>query len=100
MGLVNLIDSPVFRGALPSKMNELVAMKKPILLGVSGEAEGFVVENNLGITFIPEDKKSFINAVKKAFNEAETMIIDLNQVGPIIDRNLLAHQMLQFVKKV
>lgn len=99
MGLVNLIDSPVFMGALPSKMNELAAMKKPILLGVKGEAENFVVKNNLGITFIPENEKSFINAVEKAFNETKTMEIDLKQVEPIINRNLLALQMLQFVKK-
>jgi glycosyltransferase involved in cell wall biosynthesis len=98
IGLVNLIDSPVFMGALPSKMNELVAMKKPILLGVKGEAEDFVVENHLGITFIPEDEKSFIHAVDKAFNEIKTIEIDLERVRPIIDRNLLALQMLQFVK--
>ncbi|HET8737387.1 MAG TPA: glycosyltransferase family 4 protein [Pricia sp.] len=98
MGLVNLIDSPVFLGAIPSKMNELVAMKKPILLGVKGEAKAFVTENDLGLTFTPEDERSFIEAIDKAFHESADFEIDIERVKPIIDRELLALQMLQFIK--
>ena len=98
MGLVNLIDSPVFLGALPSKMNELVAMKKPILLGVRGEAEEFVVENRLGITFVPEDMTSFLSSIDKALCEKNRIQIDVEQVRGIIDRKKLAYSMLQFIK--
>ncbi len=99
MGLVNLINSPVFLGALPSKMNDLVAMKIPILLGVEGEAEDFVRINNLGICFIPENEDSFIRAVNLAVSRRKDFNINLLKVGPIIDRTSLAKKMLEFLKE-
>lgn len=98
MGLVNLINSPVFLGALPSKMNELVAMKIPILLGLKGEAEDFVLQNNLGLSFIPEDEESFLNAIQDMEEAILNTKIDLNELGPLIDRNKLAIEMFNFIK--
>lgn len=46
----------LFKGAIPSKIFENLAMKKPILLGVEGEAkELFIDEGGCGMAFIPED---------------------------------------------
>lgn len=46
----------LFKGAIPSKIFENLAMKKPILLGVEGEAkELFIDEGKCGLAFIPED---------------------------------------------
>lgn len=46
----------LFKGAIPSKMFENFALRKPILLGVEGEAkELFIDEGNAGLAFIPED---------------------------------------------
>lgn len=97
-GLVNLINSPVFMGALPSKINELVAMKIPILLGVLGEAEEFVKKYNLGICFSPEDENSFLEAIDKAFYWGRKVGFDLNMVKLVIDRKTLALKMLSFIK--
>ncbi|MES2592722.1 MAG: glycosyltransferase family 4 protein [Bacteroidota bacterium] len=48
----------LFKGAIPSKIFECLAMKKPILLGVEGEAkELFIDEGKCGLAFIPEDEK-------------------------------------------
>jgi glycosyltransferase involved in cell wall biosynthesis len=63
-GIVSAIDVAViplkrldlFKGAIPSKIFENLAMKKPILLGVEGEAkELFIDEGKCGFAFIPED---------------------------------------------
>jgi glycosyltransferase involved in cell wall biosynthesis len=48
----------LFRGAIPSKIFENLAMKKPVLLGVEGEAKIlFVDEGKAGMAFIPGDEK-------------------------------------------
>lgn len=46
----------LFKGAIPSKIFESLAMQKPILLGVEGEAkELFIHEGKAGLAFEPED---------------------------------------------
>lgn len=46
----------IFKGAIPSKIFENLGMKKPILLGVEGEAkELFIDEGKGGLAFIPEN---------------------------------------------
>lgn len=62
-GLVNLKKSKTFESVIPSKMFELVAMGKPILLGVEGESEKMLKDYNLGYSFEPENQEEFIQAV-------------------------------------
>lgn len=46
----------LFKGAIPSKIFESLAMKKPILLGVEGEAKDlFINEGKCGLFFEPEN---------------------------------------------
>ncbi len=96
-GLVNLKDSPLFRGALPSKMNELAAMGKPILLGVGGEAEVFLKENDLGLAFYPENKESFLKAIENICEYRSEDQNSLKRVRELVDRRFLARQMLNFI---
>jgi hypothetical protein len=99
-GLVNLIKSPVFMGALPSKINELVAMGIPILLGVEGEAEEFVGSNGLGVCFEPENEESFIHAVDQMLDKKNDFWGNgSKEVKNLIDRKELADQMLAFIRK-
>ena len=54
--LVPLKKLDLFKGAIPSKIFESLAMKKPILLGVEGEAKDlFIDEGNCGLAFEPEN---------------------------------------------
>ena len=56
----------LFLGAIPSKIFENLSMKKPILLGVDGEArELFIVQGKAGIFFEPENALSLADAVLK-----------------------------------
>ena len=47
--LVPLKDKKLFRNALPSKMFEYMACKKPIIVGINGEAESIVKNSKSGI---------------------------------------------------
>ena len=92
-GIVMDIDASVvplrkldlFKGAIPSKIFEILAMKKPVLLGVDGEAkELFVDTGKCAVYFEPENYKEL--AVK-----AEALYRDSNQY------NVLAHNAREYV---
>jgi glycosyltransferase involved in cell wall biosynthesis len=56
VAVIPLKKLDLFRGAIPSKIFENLALKKPILLGVEGEAKELLIESgNAGLAFIPED---------------------------------------------
>jgi glycosyltransferase involved in cell wall biosynthesis len=56
ISLVPLRKLDLFMGAIPSKIFEILAMEKPILLGVDGEArELFIDEGDSGWFFEPEN---------------------------------------------
>lgn len=64
----------LFKGAIPSKIFENLAMKKPILLGVEGEAkELFIDEGNCGLAFIPEDSDNLAKKTLELFNNQTTL---------------------------
>lgn len=64
----------LFKGAIPSKIFENLAMKKPILLGVEGEAkELFIDEGNCGLAFIPEDSDDLAVKTLELFNNRNTL---------------------------
>lgn len=61
--VVPLRRNDLFKGAIPSKIFEALALRKPLLLGVEGEAkELFIDQGNAGIAFIPEDARSLADA--------------------------------------
>lgn len=68
----------LFKGAIPSKVFENLAMKKPILLGVEGEAkELFIDEGNCGLAFIPEDANDLATKTLDLYHNKSI----LNQLG-------------------
>ncbi|MEO2050435.1 MAG: glycosyltransferase family 4 protein [Allomuricauda sp.] len=62
-GLVNLKRSKTFESVIPSKIFELAAMHKPILLGVLGESKEMVEKYDIGVCFEPENMPEFIDGV-------------------------------------
>jgi glycosyltransferase involved in cell wall biosynthesis len=78
--IVNSIDVAViplkkldlFLGAIPSKIFENLAMKKPILLGVDGEARQlFINDGNAGLYFEPENFSDLANKTMLLYNNRE-----------------------------
>lgn len=56
VSLIPLRKLELFKGAVPSKIFESLAMKKPILLGVEGEARSlFIEDGKCGVAYNPDD---------------------------------------------
>ncbi len=69
LSLVPLKNIELFRGALPSKMFEALAMKKPLLLGVEGEAKDlFIEQGKAGLAFKPEDAGDLVKQALFLYN--------------------------------
>ncbi|MBL7138619.1 MAG: glycosyltransferase family 4 protein [Bacteroidales bacterium] len=70
ISIVPLRKLDLFQGAIPSKIFESLAMGKPILLGVEGEARVlFIDDGNCGIAFTPEDAESLAEAIRKIHSD-------------------------------
>lgn len=65
--LVHLKDDPLFKITIPSKIQTYMAVGKPILVGVRGDAVAMVEKANAGISCIPEDPRSIVESVEKLF---------------------------------
>lgn len=71
----------LFKGAIPSKIFENLAMQKPILLGVEGEAKDlFIDQGNAGLAFIPEDDKDLAEKTITLFRDP-ALVLQLGENG-------------------
>ncbi|MGV6860634.1 MAG: glycosyltransferase family 4 protein [Putridiphycobacter sp.] len=72
VSLIPLRKLDLFMGAIPSKIFEILAMKKPILLGVDGEAkELFIDEGKTGWFFEPENLNDLESKIKEIIANPE-----------------------------
>ena len=70
--IVPLKKLDLFKGAIPSKIFENLALKKPIILGLEGEAkELFIDEGNCGLAFEPENKENLVKQILTLYNNPE-----------------------------
>ncbi len=61
--LVHLRDDPLFTITVPSKTQAYMAVGKPILMGVAGDAAALVEQAGCGIVTVPEDAPQLAQAV-------------------------------------
>jgi len=94
IGLVNLKKSDTFKSVIPSKIFELAAMHKPILLGVEGESAAIINNYGVGLTFEPENSTDLINCLLAM----QTKEFKYDQLLQDFDRRNLAIKMLNFLK--
>lgn len=102
VAVIPLLKSPLFRGAIPSKIFEPLAHGVPILLGVDGEArELFIDQGNCGLFYEPEDVNGFIKALGVlATDESFRMALGANgrdYVRTHFNREKLAEQYCRFL---
>ena len=72
VGIVTLKNNTLFKGALPSKMFEYLAMGKPVVLNApEGEASKLLVNHHCGIVTKPDDIDQFSSALIKYANQAD-----------------------------
>ena len=98
VGLVNLKKSKTFESVIPSKIFELAAMHKPILLGVAGESKELVQKYGVGICFEPEHTEDFIEKVRMIKTESDNQYPFDGFVSDF-KRTHIAKQMLLFLKE-
>jgi len=79
--VVPLRKLDLFKGAIPSKLFEPLAMGKPILLGVDGEAkELFMEEGKAGLFFEPENANELSDRIVMLLND-QSMRLQLGMNG-------------------
>lgn len=103
VSLVPLKKIDLFLGAIPSKVFEAMAMKKPLLLGVAGESkELFIDEGKAGLAFIPEDAADLVkNALYLYSNKGEAVQFGengRNYVEACFNRDTIAEKFYNFLK--
>jgi glycosyltransferase involved in cell wall biosynthesis len=95
VSLIPLRNLPLFLGAIPSKIFEILAMEKPILLGVKGEAkELFINEGKSGWSFEPEDVDDLLVKINEIIQQPEIMkefgLNGRKYVGEKFNREIIA----------
>lgn len=105
VALVPLKKLDLFLGAIPSKIFENLAMKKPLLLGVDGEAkELFINKGNAGLFFDPEnnlelaEKIIYLNANREKIEEFGAN--GRRYVDEYFNRNKIGKEFYSELKKI
>jgi glycosyltransferase involved in cell wall biosynthesis len=94
----------LFLGAIPSKIFENLSMKKPIILGVDGEArELFIEDGKAGVFFEPENAQALADAVVKVASQPDLQR-ELGEngfryVAENFERDKLASDFYEFLNK-
>ncbi|URW74453.1 glycosyltransferase family 4 protein [Sphingomonas donggukensis] len=100
--LVVLRDFDTFRSVIPSKMFEAMALAKPIVLGVAGEAAALLAAGDAGIAIPPEDSAALADAVRTLSDDAALAArlgsSGSTHVGAEFDRSVLAARYLALLE--
>lgn len=103
--IVPLKRLDLFKGAIPSKIFENLALKKPILLGLEGEAkELFIDDGNCGLAFEPENTEDLIKQILIIYNSPELskQLGDngLKYASENFNRDKIAEELYEELKKL
>ncbi len=102
--LVHLKKNKEFEKVIPSKIFESMALKKPVLMGVEGEARKILNKAKCSLNIIPEDSNSLVSAVNKIKNNKLKMIEMGNNGYEFLinhfSRKKLSIKMINYVEKI
>lgn len=73
VGMVLLRNTPLFQSVLPSKIFEYLAMERPILLGVGGQARALIEESGAGVWIPPQDGRALAWEVARLADDPEQL---------------------------
>ena len=102
--LVTLKKKPIFKTFIPSKIFEIMAMARPIILGVDGETREIVEKAEAGLFVEPENHKELTKTILKLYENPEKGQ-ELGRNGrrfvmKYFDRDRLADDYLEILTKV
>ena len=102
--MVLLIDRQLFQTVIPSKIFEIMAMQRPIILGVRGESQSIIERAKCGLCVEPENEKELADAVLRLYENRDFSNILGNKgfqfVKEYYDRDKLALDYLETLKKI
>jgi colanic acid biosynthesis glycosyl transferase WcaI len=79
--LVHLKDDPLFRITIPSKIQAYLAVGRPILVGVRGDAADLVRRAGAGVDCLPENPESLSEAVEKFYRMPRAFLNEMGDNG-------------------
>lgn len=79
--LVHLRDDPLFSITIPSKTQAYLAIGKPILMGVRGDAADMVEAARAGIVFEPENPRALADAAKSLAESSVAVREEMGRAG-------------------
>src|SRR3989339_149095 len=99
---IHLRKTDLFTTVIPSKMFEAMAMEKPIIMGVQGEASDILLRSGAGFIIEPENEDMLIQIVKQ-FADNPSQLEMLGKKGRLFvqeffNRNALAEQYLTILE--
>ena len=101
--IIHLRRTPLFETVIPSKLFECMGMGIPVLHGVRGESAMIVTQEQVGLSFEPEDYDDLCRVLRTLVSEPETLQ-RLRDNGPAAaaryDRRVLAGRMLDILQDV
>jgi len=80
VSLVLLKDDPLFHKVIPSKIFEAMAMRRPIVLGLEGEAKEIVVDGGCGIAIRPGNGEDLAAALRRLVDDPK-LVAELGLKG-------------------
>lgn len=102
--LVLLRRRDAFKLVLPSKMFEAMAMRRPMILGVEGEARALLEEAEAGIPIIPEDSTGLAASVQRLAQNREDSAAMAESGRRFVEANFnrarLAERYVRFLETV
>jgi len=69
--LIHLKGCELFGTVLPSKIFETMAMQRPIIMGVRGEAQQIVADAGAGVNMTPDSAEDLVAAVEQLADDPE-----------------------------
>ena len=101
VSVILLRKADLFRTVLPSKIFEAMAVRKPIILGVDGEARRLVEQEQAGVCIEPENPQQLADAILRLKSD-RGLCHRLGRNGrralqERFDRKVLAERMLKIV---
>jgi glycosyltransferase involved in cell wall biosynthesis len=79
--IVHLKDDPLFRITIPSKIQAYLAVGRPILAGVRGDAAGLVRMAGAGVVCQPENPESISEAVEELYRMPRARLNEMGDSG-------------------
>ncbi len=78
---LHLWDDPLFAITIPQKTQFYMAMGKPVLIGVRGEAASFIEQAGAGVSVPPQDVDAMANAMVELANLPKAALAEMGRRG-------------------